>query len=1421
MATHPWLRRLGLPGTPHQARRSRRKPSPRVRPRIEVLEDRTLPAPLPVRAVWVDTPAVTNYITEPNLRQNLVAQCAASGINTMYISVYQSTANSTGHLMYDATDLAGLISLAHAQGIQVWADYGAPDWPALYAAQGSGSFPMQRVADVVAYNNAEPTARFDGVMLDVEYNPSYDAASNEPESTFLSQLVPFYRASQNLLGPANIPLGAAISAFWNPNTDPSVSQPVYQQIIYLGLNQIVVMGYRDFAGSTTEGDGIIGLDQDEITYAASSGSNTAIIAGLETQNITPSDQTFYSDGNAAMTSVMQTVAGHFGSTLGGFAIDAYGAAYLSGQPGWPRNNAYVVTNTLDDGSTGSLRWAITQVNNDANDSAAQPDLIAFNINAPGVQTIAVGSSPAYPGQALPSISQPVVIDGYTQAGSSPNTLTVGDNAAINIVLDGTQAVLIGGAAAGLVIDGGSSTVEGLTVQNFHWEIAVGSNNNLVVGSNLQVPNVTIFGMSRGVQVIGSDNTIGGTSPAARNVIGISGELGVGIQISFSLSQGNLVEGNYIGTDATGSVAVTPIRGYGVWVAEGSDNTIGGTSAAARNVISGWGLADVALGGCTGNLVEGNYLGTNATGSGGLAGPHGPTDSVVLLYDGASGNTIGGAALGAGNLILGGFTGVSVGAVGPVASNNNAISGNIITSNSGDGVDIENGTGISILGNSIYGNGGLGIDDVANNQGSNANGSNVGGGLFNLGTAFVDTNWPGGPFTGTNNATFSNLTLTQTGSTLTYSGTLSNGLPKTRYLVTLDANDSDGVYWGSDYTYLTTDSSGQVQFAVNFPAPWPSGTAPGAPSATASPPHSLGNHEQNFPMLTSATSSGSGVTISGTFNSTPGDTFRLEFFSNPQADPSGYGQGQMYLGSAQVTTGADGNAASSPDGSAIINSDGSFTVTLPTPVLAGQGYLTATATDVTSGAVGYGDTSEFSPDLIVPATSLAPVTSQNLQALLNYVGPAGGSTAVALQAADSNQADAVLAAVNGLAPQPAPGATVTLDLAPGAYTDMTASPPAGVTLVITGNGTTTTIVGQSPALTVTSGKVIVTGVALSTATDAPTILATGGNLTLRNDIVQESTGFNDPAISVTGGALDLGTTTDPGNNILNVNGAGTFLRNTTAHPVAAVGDTFEMAVTTNSSLMLIGINPPPLTGVVNGTPFTGTINYPTGFGSSVTVTLSTAATSASAVGQYPISSQLSAPNDGNSYVINPGSSTTGTMYVVSVGADPSGTGGKAVAFWDNKGNAKLITAADLSSLDALNLVNQGGAGFDPKAVAQLEAWLSISPNASTSYQLAVQLAVLDLNVLDGYVQTTDLLYAGGLLPYAVVDNIAGLTSGGFIDVQSLMQAANTVLGQVSPGTQPSSAIQAYEAALIQVLQSVNSNSDFVSQDLLWSLTGTFV
>ena len=100
----------------------------------------------------------------------------------------------------------------------------------------------------------------------------------------------------------------------------------------------------------------------------------------------------------------------------------------------------------------------------------------------------------------------------------------------------------------------------------------------------------------------------------------------------------------------------------------------------------------------------------------------------------------------------------------------------------------------------------------------------------------------------------------------------------------------------------------------------------------------GNNLQNFPVLTSSFTGGAIVTAAGTLNSTPSTSFRLEFFANSVADPSGHGEGETFVGSATVTTDASGDA--------------SFKATFSASVPAGQ-FITATATDRDN------NTSEFS------------------------------------------------------------------------------------------------------------------------------------------------------------------------------------------------------------------------------------------------------------------------------------------------------------------------------------------------------------------------------------------------------------------------------------------------------------------------------
>jgi hypothetical protein len=148
-----------------------------------------------------------------------------------------------------------------------------------------------------------------------------------------------------------------------------------------------------------------------------------------------------------------------------------------------------------------------------------------------------------------------------------------------------------------------------------------------------------------------------------------------------LTDENRIEGNYIGTDASGTLD----RGNnaGISIVFGANlNTIGGTALGARNVISGNNFSGIAIGGTgtTGNLVQGNFIGTDASGTLNL----GNSANGVEIVNFASSNTIGGTAAGAGNLIaFNGFTGVRVDS----SSINNPIRGNSIHSNAQRGIDL--------------------------------------------------------------------------------------------------------------------------------------------------------------------------------------------------------------------------------------------------------------------------------------------------------------------------------------------------------------------------------------------------------------------------------------------------------------------------------------------------------------------------------------------------------------------------------------------------------------------------------------------------------------------------------------------------------------------------------------------------------------
>src|SRR5207249_2693994 len=141
----------------------------------------------------------------------------------------------------------------------------------------------------------------------------------------------------------------------------------------------------------------------------------------------------------------------------------------------------------------------------------------------------------------------------------------------------------------------------------------------------------------------------------------------GVFIGDMGTSGNVVAGNFIGTDATGTGPLAN-GGNGVYVFTGATNNVIG-SAGGANVISGNAYNGVVItgAGTSGNTVAGNLIGTAAGGT----QPLGNTGDGVFVLDGANGNTIGGTGVGAGNTIAG---------------------------NGARGVEIQSGAGDAILGN---------------------------------------------------------------------------------------------------------------------------------------------------------------------------------------------------------------------------------------------------------------------------------------------------------------------------------------------------------------------------------------------------------------------------------------------------------------------------------------------------------------------------------------------------------------------------------------------------------------------------------------------------------------------------------------------------------------------------------------------------
>jgi titin len=445
----------------------------------------------------------------------------------------------------------------------------------------------------------------------------------------------------------------------------------------------------------------------------------------------------------------------------------------------------------------------------------------------------------------------------------------------------------------------------------------------------------------------TDNTIGGTTESARNVI--SGNDHTGVQIRGFDATGNTILGNYIGTDVSGTMALGN-RSIGVRLHGASGSTIGGLNPAARNLISGNGVtgvvpsAGIMLSDATGNSIVGNYIGTDVTGNVALRNS---TDGIFLTL-GASNNTIGGTEEGAQNVISGnggdwGGAGIRIMSWMTPAedTSGNTILGNYI------GTDA---TGTAALGNVSQG---IVIDDASNNivGGAAAGAGNV---ISASGVGVWIGEWDGvngnlvlGNLIGTDVTGTENLG-NQDGGVLVFGARNTIGGTSDGEANTIAFNGRFGVMIHGSSTYpnsltqntilgnsiFSNDGLGIDLTLDDDPAVGPDGPTPNDPVDPDFGPNLL----QNFPELSDAVLEFGRIRVDGTLTSLPNTTFRLHYYANTEMDPSGYGEGEIYLGETTVYTGGAGTALFSAN----IN-------VAPPP----GSFITATATDPD------GNTSEFS------------------------------------------------------------------------------------------------------------------------------------------------------------------------------------------------------------------------------------------------------------------------------------------------------------------------------------------------------------------------------------------------------------------------------------------------------------------------------
>jgi titin len=489
------------------------------------------------------------------------------------------------------------------------------------------------------------------------------------------------------------------------------------------------------------------------------------------------------------------------------------------------------------------------------------------------------------------------------------------NGAVGNTIGGTTAGagnLISGNAADGVRISGAGTAGNRLLGNL-----IGTNLN----GSAPLPNGSASAPASGVAIYGgaSGNTVGGTSAGARNVL--SGNTKDGVGLSGPGTSGNVVLGNLIGTAINGTQPLGNVVGAAVF-GGASGNTIGGTAPGARNVVSGNIEQGVLLigSGTASNVVAGNFVGTDATGNVVLRNGGSGNFPGVGIYAGAAANTIGGNVAGAGNVISGNSgDGLDISGAG---SNTNVAAGNLIGTNAAGSAALANGSG------GVFG---FGVDVYGG-----ASGNTIGGTLPGSGNVISASPVSGVRLAGagtTGNAVQQNRIGTDA------SGT--RPLPNAQSGVFVDGASGNLIggqpagagntiaFSPSTAIYITSAQHvsvlGNSIFANRGPGIRLDGNANGRARA---------------PEI-QITQRGGRVMVIGRVAGPPGTRFDVELFTNPAADAAFPPQGRTFLTRVSATART------------------TFTVPISGSFPPGT-FITATATSAS------GDTSAFSTGRVIPS-----------------------------------------------------------------------------------------------------------------------------------------------------------------------------------------------------------------------------------------------------------------------------------------------------------------------------------------------------------------------------------------------------------------------------------------------------------------------